>query len=505
MRRALSLVLVASLVALVPAFPAGAGPDRFRFFGAGFGHGLGMSQWGAYGLAGQGWGPARILTHFYSKTKVQAADTPPKTLRIGLVQGSAKVHLQAEAGDVRLVLGDPKTGDLVATIPSGETWLVRQSHQTFKVIDATGKLIATAGDPSTDLLLDYANARVHIPEASHTYNRGSIELALYSCGAIACDMRLVLTSSPQEYLYGLGEVPSSWPMAAMKAQAIAARTYAFTKAAAGQHRAGCDCALYASSYDQVYAGWDKEGGADGDRWVQAVDDTDGLVVAYQGQAIEAFYMSSSGGYTEDNENVWGGTPIPYLRGVCDPGDYTTANPSSTWIVTMTADDVTRDLRLGIGTVAGFANVQRGVSGRIISATVKGADGTATISGNTLRSELALRDDRVWINADRLVTGTIRDKYDALNCSPGLASTRQVQVAGGTRQRFEDGTIFASDATGAHLLSGALLDFYLDRKGGPEGKLGFPVGDQVELASGGSKAAFEHGAIHCTAAGACQVT
>ena len=142
-------------------------------------------------------------------------------------------------------------------------------------------------------------------------------------------MRLVLTVDPQHYLYGLGEVPSSWPVSALKTQAIAARTYAFRPPA--QHRAVCDCALYASSYDQVYAGWDKEGGVDGDRWVAAVNQTDGQVVLNGGTTIQAFYMSSSGGYTENNENVWGGTPIDYLRGVCDPGDYTSANPNATWI------------------------------------------------------------------------------------------------------------------------------------------------------------------------------
>jgi stage II sporulation protein D len=289
----------------------------------------------------------------------------------------------------------------------------------------------------------------------------------------------------------------------MKAQAIAARTYAFTKASAGQHRPVCDCALYASSYDQVYAGWDKEGGPDGDRWVSAVDGTRNEIVAYKGQSIQAFYMSSSGGFTEDNENVWGGSAIPYLRGVCDPGDYTTANPNATWIETMSKADVTHDLGLGIGSVTGFSNTQRGVSGRIITTTVKGANGTATISGTALRSDLGLLDDRVWIDADRLITGAIRQKYDALDCSPGLATSRQVRVAGGDRQSFEDGAIYWSDATNAHLLSGALLDFYV-AKGGPAGKLGFPVADQVKLSNGGTKAPFEHGTIRCTAAGDCQI-
>src|SRR4029450_12808388 len=98
------------------------------------------------------------------------------------------------------------------------------------------------------------------------------------CDAGECVMRMVLTIDPQGYLYGLGEVPSSWPVPAMKSQAIAARTYAFTKASASQPRAVCDCALYASSFAQVYAGWDKEGGTDGDRWVAAVRQTDRQVV-----------------------------------------------------------------------------------------------------------------------------------------------------------------------------------------------------------------------------------
>ena len=308
-------------------------------------------------------------------------------------------------------------------------------------------------------------------------------------------MRLVLSVDPQGYLYGLGEVPSSWPMSALKTQAIAARTYAFTKALVSQHRAVCDCALYASSYDQVYAGWDKEGGIDGDRWVSAVDQTGDQVVLNGGETIQAFYMSSSGGYTENNENVWGGTPIDYLRGVCDPGDYTSANPNAVWEQTFTPAEVTHHLGLGIGAVTGFTNVDRGVSGRIMSVTVKGANGQAAISGDKLRSSLGLPDDRLWINADRRITGEIRAKYDGLGCSPGLPTSRQVPVAGGERQKFDDGTIFHSGSVGAHLLRGLVLDRYLF-KGGPAGRLGFPTSDVHRLANGNLRASFERGVITC---------
>ena len=267
MRRALILVSLAALA--FGALPASAGPNResdgptgpaqFRMFGAGFGHGLGLSQWGAYGLARQGWGPSKILKHFYSGTRVDREGSPPNNLRIGLAQGEQSIRLEAEAGAVEIRLGDPTTGSKIATIPSGETWEVRAAGNEYLIMDGAGATVDSVGGPTDQIFVVYESldSRVRIPEAAHAYNRGSIEFDMYSCDGGGCVMRLVLTVDPQHYLYGLGEVPSSWPVSALKTQAIAARTYAFTKAASSQHRADCDCALYASSYDQVYAGWDK--------------------------------------------------------------------------------------------------------------------------------------------------------------------------------------------------------------------------------------------------------
>lgn len=504
MRKALVLVLVASSVALWPSTAVAA--DSFTFFGSGWGHGLGMSQWGAFGLAEAGWTRGRILTHFYSGTKLVTDDQAPKNLRIGLVQGRAKVRVRALSGSVDLVLGDPKTGDVLATVPAGETWTVRIANQQYGILDASGKQVGEdVGGTATNLYAVYVpnGAMVRVPEAGHTYNRGSIEFNVYSCDT-TCKLRLILNVGPEQYLYGIAEVPSSWPTAALQAQAVAARTYAFRKAAAGQHRPGCNCALYASPLDQVYAGWDKEGGLDGDRWVAAVDATASQVVTYKGDLIQAFYSSSSGGYTENNENVWGGTPVPYLRGVCDPGDYTPDNPNAVWQVTMTASEVTKKLGLGIGTVTGFTGIVRGVSGRIITVVVQGESGSATVSGWELRSLLGLNDDRVWINVNRQVVGSIRQKYDEINCRPGLPTSRLVTVAGGERQKFEQGTIYSKDGAGAHELFGALLDFFI-QQGGPQGALGFPTSDVVRLDNGATKATFEHGTIVCTAAGACRVT
>jgi SpoIID/LytB domain protein len=507
----LPILLIVLIVVATGAIPAGAGPggerrrpSEFRMFGGGFGHGLGLSQWGAFGLAEQGWGPGKILEHFYSGTRV-VRKAGPKHLRIGLVQGADAVRLEAESGPVELRLGDPG-GEVVASIPTGQTWRVRAGGSGYRIVDSGGTTVDTVGGPDNPIFAVYApmHALVRIPQAGHTYNRGSIEFGLNPCDAAGCTMRVVLRVDPQEYLYGLGEVPSSWPMSAMKTQAIAARTYAFTKAASSQHRPDCDCALYATSFDQVYAGWDKEGGPDGDRWVSAVRQTDKEVVVDGGQTIQAFYMSSSGGYTENNENVWGGTPVSYLRGVCDPGDYTSSNPNAIWKETFSPSQVTHELGLGIGAVTGFRDIHRGVSGRIMSVTVAGANGQASISGSTLRSALGLPDDRLWINDDRRVTGEIRDKYDALGCSPGLPMSKEAPVAGGSRQKFKQGMIFRSGSTGAHLLKGPVLDHFLSH-GGPGGSLGFPTTDVRRLSNGNLQARFEGGVIVCHAdGGSCRI-
>ena len=501
-RRALIAALSLALL-LAPAVPAGAA-DSFTFFGSGWGHGLGLSQWGAYGLSEQGWGTGRILTHFYSGTRVTSEAQPPRLVRVGLAQGRARFRLSALGGAVDLRLGDRDPASTIATIPDGETWTVRLVQGSYRLIDATGTAV---GDPVGGTAMNlYAvfepnGAVLKVPETGHTYAHGWLEFNIYGC-ATTCVMRLVLAVAPQPYLYGIGEVPSSWPTASLRAQAIAARTYAFRKIrSTGQHRPGCNCALFASPIDQVYVGYDKEAGYLGDRWVAAVDATKDRVVTYRGTLIEAYYSASSGGFTENNENVWGGTPVPYLRGVCDPGDYTIANPNAVWKTVLTAKQVTARLGLGIGRVTGFGETVRGVSGRIVSVIVKGTTGRASVAGGTLRAALGLPDDRVWINHNRQVTGTIRQKYDAIDCRSGLPTSRRARVAGGARQVFQLGTIFAKDGIGAHEVRGTVLAFYR-KHGGPRGSLGFPITDTHRLKNGNTRSRFEHGTVTCRPSGSC---
>jgi SpoIID/LytB domain protein len=492
-------VLAAALVAVSVLLSAGAAQaaDAFRFHGSGYGHGIGMSQWGAYGLAKKGWSHARILTHFYSGTRVVQSSTLPKKLRVGLTSGRSTIHLGARNGPVQLWLDGPGT-TFVAKIPSGKTWSVSAAPalRRYSIRDDTGTLVGGVrwGGPDRPLFVTFADtgSRVFVPEADevwhegYAYAYGFLEFDLTACPS-RCVERLTIELPFEKYLRGMGEMPSSWPAAALRTQAVAARTFATYKIRRYGVRSDCDCHLLDGSGDQVYVGWNKERGPDGDRWVAAVVDTVGQVVTYQGSVIQAFYAASDGGYSEDVEDVWhGGDPayaIPYLRGVCDPGEYTSANPWTDWTRSFTASTVTARLAPytgAIGTITRFTDVRRGVSGRIIRATARGTGGAAVVEGDELRRALGLPDGRVWINTDRNIVGAVRAKYDAVMCRPGLPRSVVVTMDHGSRQLFQRGGIYRNGRVDLTVwLTGAIHSEYLGA-GGAEGRLGLPVSDAVKV-------------------------
>jgi SpoIID/LytB domain protein len=583
MRRRARRLVLATLVALVvvPFSQQGAAAGGgFSFYGSGDGHGIGMSQWGAYGLAQMGWSHGQILKHFYRGTAVGVSSSVPRSIRVGLTSGRTIVHLKAQVGPVRLWQGSAN-GALVGKIPAGETWSVVAKNRAWAVRAGNGHLVGGHlwGGPRQDLIVTYADtgARVFIPEADaiwyqgFSYGRGTIEMNLTSCGdANGCVERLIARLRFEDYLRGLGEVPASWPMEAMRAQAVAARTYAAYDVQHYGRRADCNCDITDGAGDQTYIGWNREGGSDGDRWVQAVTSTAGEVVTYGGALIQAFYAASDGGHSDSVEDVWhGGNPaykIPWLTGVCDPGESTGANPWTAWTKNYTAGEVTSRLAPytgSIGTLRRFTSIRRGEGGRIISAVAAGAGGSATVTGTEMKSALGWYDERVWINSDRTIRGSIRETYDRLGCRPGLPASPQRAVTGGAQQFFASGGVYANrnsgltvwlkgpidrefravdaaagvlgvpttapseltarsstcagckrimfvggriyyaPATGAHALWGPVLDAYLNH-GGADGALGLPTTRVRHPASGGAKARFQHGQIAC-AGGTCSVT
>lgn len=570
------MVLVAVLVGGSVVHAA----DSFRFHGSGYGHGIGMSQWGAYGLAQKGWSYRHILTHFYSRTRVIGSSTVPKKIRVGLTSGRSTIHLTARNGPVRLWLDGPGVTP-VATIPGGKTWTVSAApaFRKYSIRDHNGGLVGGVrwGGPARPLFANHAAGdRVFVPEADEVWRQGFayaygfLEFDLLGC-ANRCVERLTLELPFERYLRGMGEMPSSWPGQALRAQAVAARTFATYKIRNYGLRSDCDCHVADGASDQVYVGWSKEVGVDGDRWVAAVAATAGEIVTYNGSVIQAFYAASDGGYSEDVEDVWhGGNPayaIPYLRGVCDPGEYTSANPWTDWTRSFTRSGLSSRLAPytgHIGTIGRFTNVRRGVSGRIVSAIARGTGGSASVAGSELRAALGLPDGRVWINSDRNIVGAVRAKYDAVMCRPGLPKTGLLVLGNGSRQLFQRGGIYRNTRVGLTVwFTGAIHTEYLGaggagghlglpvsgvvrprlkaaaaacsscgrivlergriyfkqglgahalwgkvlstylRRGGAQGSLGYPT-TRVRIASGVARASFEHGKIACSN-GNCQVS
>ncbi|MBI4261240.1 MAG: SpoIID/LytB domain-containing protein [Actinobacteria bacterium] len=505
MRKRITAVLaLATVLALAPSLSAQAG-NTFTFYGGGWGHGVGMPQWGAYGLALEGWTYEEILTHYYTGTTVGPAPWKPARVRVGLTYAQGDLHLTAEGGAVEIRVGQPNVGKLVGRIPGGKTWTVEPEAGQFRVTNAKGTQVGGKlwGSTTEHLFARYVpnGSRVRIAETGHAYSRGWVEMNVYGCSACAQLLRAVASVPQKQYGYGVAEVYNGWPDDALRTQSVATRTLAFEKILRlGQNRALCNCGVWATTSDQVYFGYDKEAAAFGDRWVAAVDATAGEVILRGGEMIQSYFHAASGGFTEDVENVWGGSALSYLRGVCDPGDWTTGNSFKSWSVTKSGftagNQISSYIGRDIGNVTAFTNIVRGVSGRIVTVTAQGTLGSATLTGPQFRIALGLQDSKAWINADRRITGDIREKYDAEDCAPGLPTTAQAAVADGARQRFVVGAIYRNDIRGVtRWVHGPIYDKYRDF-GEVGSLLGLPRSNvQVLLAAGGEKVRFEGGFIY----------
>jgi peptidoglycan hydrolase-like amidase len=273
-----------------PAAPVGS----VRFCGHGWGHGVGMGQWGAYGMALAGNDYRAILQHFYTGTTFATVDTTHTPIHVAVLWG---------AGPDRIVA----TGPVQVAGPSGSR--VAQAGETIAVAVSSGLVRITPLSPDTRLTLYGPFGRYHA-------YRGSL-VAQPSGGLLY----IINTLSIEDYLRGLAEVPSTWRLDAIKAQIVAARCYALTHLGT--------TALYDvddTTQFQVYRGIDSES----DQQNQAVDGTTGQVLLSDGRVIIAFFSASDGGHTANVWDIWGGsgTAYPYLVGVLDPWDVVA--PRHTW-------------------------------------------------------------------------------------------------------------------------------------------------------------------------------
>ena len=511
MRRIITVVCVACFSFLLPVAPAGAGKVAL-FDGGGWGHGLGMSQYGAYGRAVNGASSETILEHYYSGTNVsdQTANMPAN-VRVGLLQAQSEIRAKGN-GRVEWQVRGAASPFVSGT--GADTWKVTPAavggirlYKNGTLVKKDGKRVWGSSDDPVDLLYEPNNTIARVLDTGIRYKYGKLEFGTYKSSACSVGYctRLVLVVPMQKYLYGLGEMPSSWPSQALQSQAITGRTYALRRIRRdGQHRVGCDCAVYDSPIDQAYIG-DAKRDADGNgsadtywsNWKGAVDATNGEVLMFDGSLAQTLYSSSSGGHTENNELVWGtgssDEAIPYLRGVSDKADKANGiNPNFKWTTRMTWTQLSDRLNayFGIGQLKRFELVPPfGVSGRVTVVRASGGGGvkivgtnrTVRVDGWDIRSALGLRDTLFDFKIVFTIDPRLKPKHDALNGAPGnpVGDSYGVPRKGtnkGIAQDFQVGRLTRRSSTDRTVWQwGAVLKAY-DARGREGGALGMPTSD-----------------------------
>lgn len=353
-------MLAASAVLALALAPTARAASTFYVTGGGNGHGVGMSQYGAMGYALHGKSYQFILAHYYQGTQLGNTN-PEQIVKVLLQDGQASFSGATKAG--RKNLNPSKTytvqplsgGDLAVVNPAGKR--VGKFAPPLKV---TGP-----GPLNTDGLGPYRGALVFRPDGS-----GGVE----TINALGLDA----------YVRGVvaSEMDSSWPQQALRAQAVAARTYAVTSDVDGSVYQ-----LYSDTRSQAYGGVDAETAASN----QAVVATRGQIVTYNGSPVITYFFSSSGGHTEDVQNVWtGDPPQPWLVGVPDPYDGAGGDPYHQFAEQFAIGSAAAKLSgLVRGSLIGIRVTKHGVSPRVITASVVGTKGSSTVSGSELASRFGL--------------------------------------------------------------------------------------------------------------------
>jgi stage II sporulation protein D len=373
--RRLVLTCLATLCACAGSAHAA---TRFYIQGAGFGHGVGMSQYGAYGLAQHGWSYGRILRHYYTGTSLEtlASSREVRVLLQGNA-GSASFSGATSANGRRLARGTRYT---VTRFGSAKVHL-RGGGKSFTV---AAPLRAEGPSP----LLLYGRSGF---QGYNNHYRGALEFRPGVFGGI----NSIDALSYDAYAQGVvpGEVSPSWSMEALKAQAVAARTYGLTTSV--NSKGGFD--QYNDTRSQVYYGLSRETA----RTNAAVRATRGVVVTYGGKPAVTFYFSTSGGRTENVENSFvGSPPKPWLKSVNDP--YDSISPLHRWgpITYSMSGAAARLSGLVKGTFKAIDVVRRGRSPRVVSADVVGSRGRTRVNGMTLRSRFGLNDSWAYYTVIR---------------------------------------------------------------------------------------------------------
>ena len=363
------------------------------FFGRGWGHGVGMSQYGARGRALAGQTSAEILAHYYAGTTLGTKD-PKSQVRVLVLTGFAATATKSAIlygrrgkwtmdGSTKIFPADAKLR-LWPTAAGSTYWNLR-------ITSSTGTLLKKATVHGLVTIRPAASAtRLQVASRTSSFDlyRGVLRIYLTTKVQVVDELGL------DAYLRGVvpAEMPATWPVEALKAQAIAARSYAARRLRPGVSTFD----VYDDTRSQVYVG------ALGEKTPTnaAITATSGLVLMSGSSIANTLFHSTGGGATEDNENVFVSPTgaivagaVSYLRGsldrAADGKAYDAASPYATWkTMAYTGDELSaifaHDPRTNVGGLTGLDLTDRGVSGRLIRVTLIGALGSKTVSGNVFR-------------------------------------------------------------------------------------------------------------------------
>ncbi|MEZ5076232.1 MAG: SpoIID/LytB domain-containing protein [Solirubrobacterales bacterium] len=363
------LGLLALLASLAIA-PAASAQVNWVVNGRGFGHGVGMSAYGAYGFAKHGKSYRFILGHYYKGTRV-ATVTQGSQIRVLLGSSGGDVEFTGATGACRTKL-DPK-----------RRYEAHRAGSSVQVRSSGGKLLAGCGKR----LRAAGNGRIRI--IGYGLYRGAMEASASESGSLNVVNALAL----EQYVKGVmpNEVPPSWPFEELRAQAVAVRSIALTSSVGGDV-----FDVYPDTRSQVYEGLESEYA----RTNWAVNKTRGQVVKYKDEIAQTLYSACSGGHTESVVNVFG-TAVPYLVGVPDPYDYYC--PLHKWKLKFTGPEISSRLSAYLkGRLKQVIVTKRGVSPRVLRAKLVGTGGTTTVTGSQL--SLALGGYDTWMYFRKIVPG-----------------------------------------------------------------------------------------------------
>ena len=375
--------LLSAMLALHLISPAQAieVPATFNFTGAGYGHGVGMSQIGAKARATAGESATAILKYYYKNVEVlPVVDTATIRVNIGHALKTVTFSTTSSGTSLQLLAGDV----LVANVANKKKLTLTLSQDGKSIQGYNSSLLTLRWSGGATPVVTVTES-----DTTERFRYGYIQIKVVK-GALEVTTSLALHD---EYLLGISEITSNWPSAVLEAQTIASRSYALSKM--GTIKASCDCHLYAHIADQNFVGFAKESEAKiGQLWRAAVlrtvvDSSTGLAILSNGQPIQAYFFSSSGGATQTSADAWGGF-TSYTQSVSDSASVDVAlNPRfATWKASTTQQLVAA--AFGLPNVATIEAISRNSAGAVTWVKGTTSDGVSMmLRGDTFRSRVKL--------------------------------------------------------------------------------------------------------------------